>query len=161
MREYNIKSFSVNDPSSNTSLKVKIIKSKDNSPRILFEVLHLEKDNMTQKYSVEYFMDIEDFDYIYECYNRNMINDDKGVSKQKGYHGKVRAIRFLCIKGKLTPGHLSISIVNGTGTPQGNGFTPRIETVTNKRMINMNFEQSIKMFKHIEREVLVNSFHNS
>ena len=149
----NYNPYSVNDPSSKTSLKVKPL-LRGNKFHILFEVIHLKEDNMTQKYAVEYFMDIEDFDYIQELYKQKLIGSEKGIAKQKGYKGAVRAIRFISRYEKKEAGHLTISIVNGTGTPHGNGFTPKLEQIKNKRMINMTFEQAIKMFKYIDRTIL-------
>lgn len=150
--------YSCNDPTNKTSLKVKVMTQKNGTINILFEVLHLKADNMTQMYKVDYFMDIEDFDYLSQLYRTKQIHSDNQFLRSKGYNGNVRIINFLVRYEKQTPGHLSISISNGTGTALKNGYTPKMETCTNKRMINISYEQSIKMFKYIERIVMAHTF---
>ena len=152
-----MKSYSINDPSNKTSLKVKVMTQSNGSISILFEVLHLKADNMTRMYSVEYFMDVEDFDFLYQSYRTKQINSENKFIRSKGHNGKVRTIQFIARYEKQTPGHLSINISNGTGTSLANGYTPKMEIFTNKRMINISYEQSIKMFKYIERLIMAHT----
>ncbi len=152
-----MKPYSINDPTNKTSLKVKVMTQSNDSISILFEVLLLKADNMTKIYSVEYFMEVDDYDYLSQLYRTKQINPEKPFIKSKGYNGKVRSLQFIARYEKQSPGHISINITNGTGTALSNGYTPRMEQVTNKRMINISYEQSIKMFKYIERVVMAHT----
>lgn len=149
--------YSINDPTNKTSLKAKVIVQQNFSINILFEIIHLKNDNMTKLYDVQFFLDVDDFDYLYQLYRTKQITVERSFFKQKGYNGKVRNIKILARYEKLTPGHLSFSIQNGTGTPLNNGYTPKMENIEHQRMINISYEQSIKLFKYLERSILAHT----
>ncbi len=147
-----IKPYSVFDPKNSISFKAKVKTNPDNSLICLFEILQLNRDN-TMKDSVEYFMSLEDFDYLQYLYT------DKSLShipfkKTKGSNGVARGIRVSVDYDKYTPGHLVFSIVKGTGSPSRNGFT-KLEQIESNIIFNMSHEQAIKMFKYIERMALI------
>jgi hypothetical protein len=150
-----MKPFSVNDPKNTTSLKVKVIEMSDKTINVHFEVLLLNADNKTLNQSADYFMSVEDFDYLYYLYEKQEI-PSSSFYRSKGKNGTARGMKVTNTLEMDTPGHLVILVANGTGPTGANGFTT-LKKVSFSRMINLSKEQSIKMFKYIERSILINS----
>ena len=136
-------------------MKVKPIVQSDKSLSILFEIIKLKSNNVTADGTVvEFFMTIPDFDFLQYLYEKQLI-PGKGHSITKGINGVARGIKFTCDMNNLvSAGHMSITVANGKGTPGKHGFT-KLETVDKKLIMNITFEQTIKMLKCIERFILV------
>ena len=143
------------DPVNHITMKVKPIVQSDKSLSILFEIIKLKSDNVTAVgAAVEFFMNISDFDFLQYLYEKKMI-PTKGHSITKGINGVARGIKFVCDMNNLTSaGHMSITIANGKGTPGKHGFT-KLEIVEKKLIMNITFEQTVKMLKGLERFILV------
>ena len=152
--------YSVIDPVSHITMKVKPIIQSDNSLSFLFEIIKLKSDNVTADGpALEFFMNVPDFDFLHYLYEKNMM-PTKGHSITKGINGVARGIKFVCDMNNLsTAGHMSITIANGKGTPGKHGFT-KLETVEKKLIMNITFEQTVKMLKSMERSILVYTIKN-
>lgn len=141
-------------------MKVKPIIQSDKSLSILFEIIKLNSDNVTAEgTAVEFFMNVPDFDFLQYLYEKNLI-PSKGHSITKGINGVARGIKFMCNMNNLTSaGHLSITVANGKGIPGKHGFT-KLETVEKKLIMNITFEQTVKMLRSMERFILVYTTNN-
>lgn len=147
-----MENFSINDPKNTTSLKVKPVVFSDKTLTILFEILFLASDNRTLREKVDFFLTVDEFDVAQYLFEHNDY-PSKGYVLTKGKDGIARGIRFTHHPEKKDVGHFVIAIANGVGTPASNGFT-KLETVETKRMINLSYYQTIKMFKYAERAIL-------
>lgn len=151
-----MKPFSILDPQNHITLKVKPSIQKDKSLLIILELFYLDEKNKTMKGDlVEFFLNESDVDYIIYIYQHKLISND-GYKLTRGKNGTARGFKLTHTASKFTAGHLSLTLVNGTGTNMSNGFTS-LKKVEQKIILNLTFEQSIKLLKYLERAVLVYS----
>lgn len=149
-----MKPFSIHDPVNHISLKLKPMALEDKTFTILIEVYKVKPNtNQMDGKAVEFFLSASDVDFITYLYHQRLIPKD-GYKLVRGKNGIARAFRINHTPESTNANHLSISLANGKGTVKENGFTT-LKEVINKIVINITFEQAIKMVKFMERSVIV------
>ncbi len=149
-----MKTFSILDPINHITLKVKPTFFDDGSFSIILELFTLDdKNKIMSGVPVDFFLDESDVDFISYLYSHKRIPEN-GYNLIRGKNGKARGFNITHKPSLSTAGHVSIKIANGTGTIMPNGFTS-LKTVEKSLIINITFEQSIKLLKYLERAVLI------
>lgn len=149
-----MKTFSILDPVNHITLKVKPTVFEDGTFSFILELFTLDDKNKTMKGSpVDFFLDESDVDFITYIYSHRLIPEN-GYNLIRGKNGRARGFNITHKPSISTAGHVSIKIANGTGTTMPNGFTS-LKTVEKTLILNITFEQAIKLFKYMERTVLI------
>lgn len=146
------------DPVNKISLKFKVIYQVDKSMKVLFEIFKVNNQNALEGEILSFFLGVDDFDYLNYCYSNNLIPPE-GLPFTRGKDGNAKGIKFTVSHGTSKPGHMTVTIAKGTGTPNTNGFT-KFEQTTGRLMINISLEQCVKMMCSINREILLVSLKN-
>lgn len=149
-----MKTFPILDPVNHITLKIKPTVFDDGSFSFILELFTLDDKNKTMKGTpVDFFLDVSDVDFISYLYSNKRIPEN-GYNLIRGKNGKARGLNITHKPSISTAGHVSIKIANGTGTTMPNGFTS-LKNVEKSLIINITFEQAIKLFKYLERAALI------
>ena len=149
-----MKTFSVLDPQNHITLKAKPLIQKDKSFSVIIELFYLDDKNKVKKgNALEFFLDDSDIDFILYQYHHKLFPAE-GYTLMRGRDGTARGFKITHTPSKVTAGHISITLASGTGPTKSNGFTS-LKNVEEKIILNITFEQAIKLFKYLERAVLV------
>ncbi|WP_113675775.1 hypothetical protein [Vallitalea guaymasensis] len=140
-------------------IKDRIKPSDENKNRLIFKIDKLTSENKV-KYSVEYFMDIEDVRYLCYLILNDKITNDEIFHKVRGKEGNARAITIKMNKGENSGKiihYYTIKIDNGSGTEKINGYTP-FQTLTAQLFYSISIEDAVKMALAINERITIRYF---
>ena len=149
-----MKTFSIIDPKNHITLKAKPSIQNDGNFLVIFDLFYLDDKNKVKKgEGVEFFLDESDIDYISYLYHHGKIPAE-GYSIIRGRNGVARGFKITHSHTTLAAGHISIKIAKGKGNTMPSGLTS-LKQVEQTIIINITFEQTIKLIKFLERAVLI------
>lgn len=149
-----MKTFSILDPKNHITLKAKPSIQSDGNFLVVLNLFFLDEKNKVKKgEGVEFFLDESDIDFITYLYHHGKIPAE-GYSLIRGKTGVARGFKITHAQSVTTAGHTSIKIVKGKGNTTSSGLTS-LKQIDETVIINITFEQTIKLMKFLERAVLI------